>query len=773
LAITQSNRVDQYKTSSRHRRLCPHQRSAIMSKEIGVSLNRLDKTRRPRIISDQESFIRVLTHAYKDLSASDLLVKQLSEKEILMFYRPEIDGLRSLAVLPVIFYHAGFSMVSGGFVGVDIFFVISGYLITFLLLRELEQAQTISISKFYERRIRRIIPALIAVSIASSIAAFNWLPPQALDRFGAALTSTFLFVSNIYFWRNTGYFDSAAELNPLLHTWSLSVEEQFYIFFPLLLLFLFRFRKSQLVPILVLFAAASLTLAQYLVRNHQGAAFYLITSRAWELLAGSLCAIYLTYHAQLLPKNPVIREGLSIAGMLLLLASIFFLDHKVPFPGLAAAPVVIGTVFIICFSQHTITGKVLSAKPLVAIGLISYSLYLWHQPIFAFARLRCQCEPDFTSYLLLIVLSFALAYLCWKFIESPFRHKKRLSPTKLYWYCGSAAALLLAFAISAKFSHGMKFRFSEEVLAAIEIERDSDKTICPHKSILADAPGVELCEFGASDSREVVALIGDSHAGMLLHPLNQKLTQGQKKGVFIINWNCHVIPGFIGNAGHESKLSDCESSQKVVLNYLKNNKASTILIARWSFSIAPIEGYLDNVFFDNKRGGIEKANAPRENYVLVNGARSNNPEAAATIIENYIESLAHASKILALVKPVPEVGWDVPTYNFMHYLEHGSIPNEIQTDYHVYLERNRFILEIMERIHEDNIVLVSPSDFLCDASLNVCLAQSNRHPLYYDDDHLNREGASILVDNMLSSLDKQPAGYPQEVTIDHISERSH
>lgn len=683
-----------------------------------------------------------------------------------MFYRPEIDGLRSVAVLPVVFYHAGFTLVSGGFVGVDIFFVISGYLITFLLLRELEQSQTISISKFYERRIRRIIPALIAVSVVSSVAAFNWLPPQTLDHFGAALAATFLFVSNIYFWRNTGYFDSAAELNPLLHTWSLSVEEQFYIFFPLLLLFLFRFRKNRLVLFLILFAAASLTLAQHLVRSNQGAAFYLITSRAWELLIGSLCAIYLTYYTQALPKNPIVREGLSVIGLLFLLSSIFFLDHKVPFPGLAAVPVVLGTAFIICFSQHTITGKLLSAKPLVAIGLISYSLYLWHQPIFAFARLRCQCEPDFTFYILLILLSFALAYLSWKFIEVPFRHKKKLPSTKVYLYCGSAAILLLVFAIAAKFSHGMKFRFSEEVLAAIEIERDSDKAICPHKNTLANAPGVELCEFGAPNANEIVALIGDSHAGMLLYPLNHQLIQSHKKGVYIINWNCHVIPGFIGNAGHASKLSDCDSSQKVVLNYLEANQATTILIARWSFSIAPIDGYLDSVFFDNQRGGIEKANAPRENYVLVNGVRSNTPEAAATIIEKHIKSLAQASKRLVLVKPVPEVGWDVPTYNFMHYLQHGSIPNEINTDYPIYLKRNRFILELMERIQGDNIALVNPADFLCDTLLNICRAQTDGSPLYYDDDHLNRRGSAILVDKILRLFNDQPV---QKVTLDHQS----
>lgn len=670
-----------------------------------------------------------------------------------MFYRPEIDGLRTVAVMPVILYHAGFSWFSGGFIGVDIFFVISGYLITFLLLREIHQTNAISIANFYERRIRRILPALIIVSCASTAAAFFWLPPTLLENYGKALISTFLFVSNIYFWKNTGYFDVAAEHNPLLHTWSLAVEEQFYIFFPLLLIFLFRYARSSITLAISICALISFALAEYFVHKSQSAVFYLIIFRAWELLTGALCAIYLMRSNTRNNRSAISTELLSFLGFVFILTSIFFLDHTIPFPGLAALPSVLGTALVICFSANTIIGKLLSTKILVGIGLISYSLYLWHQPVFAFARMRCQCELNPETYYALICLCIVLAYLSWKYVEAPFRVKAALSRAKVYSICASLTAILAGFSLVVLASDGMRFRFNETVLAAAEVTRDPIHESCKNKRELST--GVDICDFGDLSAENTIVLLGDSHAGMLLYSFSEKLKEENKKGVYIINWNCHVIPGFIGNANHKSKLDECFNRQKDVLRYIQDRNASTVLIARWSFSIAPIEGYLTSAFFDNGKGGIERANASRGNYILVNGLPTNTADAAKVVLTDYLASLADASSRLTVVMPVPEVGWDVPSYNFQHYLSHGNLPEEITTPYEVYLTRNKFILETISNLSHPKIETVDPAELLCEPDRNVCLAQRNMQPLYYDDDHLNRAGAALLVEKIVLNLPQQ------------------
>ena len=331
-----------------------------------------------------------------------------------MQYRPEIDGLRALAVLPVILFHAGFQVFAGGYIGVDVFFVISGYLITSILLADIEGGE-FSLAKFYERRARRILPALIFVLLACIPFAWAWMLPGQLQDFSAALLAVSLFGSNIWFWQHSGYFDSAAEENPLLHTWSLAVEEQYYLLFPIFLLLAWRFGRGKLVWLMLALALLSLLLSEWGWRNAPSANFYLAPSRAWELLAGSITAYWV--------RNYGLRESnaLSAVGLMGILIPIFFYDHTLPFPGLLALPPVIGTA-LICLSAGptTITARVLSLRWLVAIGLISYSAYLWHQPLFAFARIKL-VDPSMLVMSTLSIVALVMAYLSWRFVEQPFR----------------------------------------------------------------------------------------------------------------------------------------------------------------------------------------------------------------------------------------------------------------------------------------------------------------------------------------------------------------
>lgn len=345
-----------------------------------------------------------------------------------MKYRPEIDGLRTVAVIPVILFHAGFSTFSGGFVGVDVFFVISGYLITTIILSEMEQG-TFSIANFYERRARRIVPALFLIMLISMLFAWFWLLPSDMKDFSQSLVAVSLFSSNILFWLETDYYAADSELTPLLHTWSLAIEEQYYLLFPLFLMLMWRFRKRWIFGSFLLIAGISLTTAQWGAQHKPTATFYLLPTRGWELAIGAgiaFCFLYRTEAMRRLLSHKLLDEILAAIGLLMIGYAIFAYDKNTPFPSSYALVPTIGAMLIIVFSSsRTMVGKLLSTKPMVAVGLISYSAYLWHQPMFAFIRYMSFPEPSVLIFLGLIIFTFLFSFLSWKFIEKPFRKKAK------------------------------------------------------------------------------------------------------------------------------------------------------------------------------------------------------------------------------------------------------------------------------------------------------------------------------------------------------------
>ncbi|TXH69386.1 MAG: acyltransferase [Thiothrix sp.] len=357
-----------------------------------------------------------------------------------MHYRTEIDGLRAVAVLPVIAYHAGFTGFSGGFVGVDIFFVISGYLISSILLDEL-QNQNFSLLSFYERRIRRILPALFLVLAFTAAVAWWLLLPHELAAFGRSLISVILFASNLLFWQESDYFATESEYIPLLHTWSLAVEEQYYLIFPLLLAFLWKFGLKAIYLSLGVLAVIGLATSEWLWRVDAGANFYLLPSRFWELLLGALAAVYL--------KNKQVSTGwlaqcLSLVGLALVLGSIFLLNNSLPFPSSYALFPTLGATLIILFaSPHNLAGQALSLKPLVFVGLISYSAYLWHQPLLVFARMQPYVEANLALMAAMALASLVFAWLSWRFVESPFRNRQRFTRRQIFLLAGVGSLFFL------------------------------------------------------------------------------------------------------------------------------------------------------------------------------------------------------------------------------------------------------------------------------------------------------------------------------------------
>jgi peptidoglycan/LPS O-acetylase OafA/YrhL len=420
-------------------------------------------------------------------------------------YRAEIDGLRALAVIPVILFHAGFELFSGGFVGVDVFFVISGYLITTILIEDIENKR-FSIINFYERRARRILPALFFVMLVCIPFAWMWMLPNQMKDFSHSLVAVSLFASNILFWRKTGYFEAAAEEKPLLHTWSLAVEEQYYVLFPIFLILAWRFGKNRVFWMIVVMAAISLLLSEWGWRNKAPANFYLAPTRAWELFAGSIAAFIV--QKQGVQKN----NFLAMLGLAAIIFSIFFYDVTTPFPSVYALVPVLGVVLLVLYAdKETLAAKFLSTKAIVAIGLISYSAYLWHQPLFAYARIRSLEHPSHLLMLTLSLSSILLAYVSWRYIEMPFRGNERLGRSRLFVASAVGLALFTALGLTMP-------KFTENVLYGRNFIEQNEYSQLSDTYVMARKAELRNVNFANANTRKIL-VIGDSNSGDLINAL--------------------------------------------------------------------------------------------------------------------------------------------------------------------------------------------------------------------------------------------------------------
>ena len=438
-----------------------------------------------------------------------------------MKYRSEIDGLRALAVLPVILYHAGFEIFSGGFVGVDVFFVISGYLITSLILQQQIKGE-FSLLVFYERRARRILPALFLVMFCSIPLAYFLMMPNQLEAFSGSLIAATLFFSNVFFYIETDYFGIAAELKPLLHTWSLAVEEQYYLLFPLVVLLvgrgntlLFLICAGVLLSFCLSQFGGNLSVVYPFVENERlwldvpSWAFFNTPTRIWEIMIGALVAIYLIKKHRF---KGITAELTSLIGLCFILGSVFIFEKDTPHPSIYTLAPVLGTALIILgVSHNTFVGKILSTRFLVALGLISYSAYLWHYPLFAFSKIAL--INDTRLEIFLIMTTFVLAYLSTNFIEKPFRDKSKLTAKQVAVILSSAAAILLVLGLIGKATNGFKDQYYKTIIPEnryLIIDRDQlNKQRFEFWSI---SKKNKMSKDFESDSRKKILILGDSHS---------------------------------------------------------------------------------------------------------------------------------------------------------------------------------------------------------------------------------------------------------------------
>lgn len=417
-----------------------------------------------------------------------------------MNYRPEIDGLRAMAVLPVILFHAGFEWFSGGFVGVDVFFVISGYLITTIILSEMAEG-TFSIALFYERRARRILPALIIVMLVCLPCAYFLMLPDPLENFGQSLVSTTLFSNNILLYLTSGYWDLSSELKPLLHTWSLAVEEQYYLIFPLLILFLWRFPTSSIRS--TLFTIALLSFSTAVLSTDADLTFFSLHTRAFEILAGALICPYLTkntFHTRHLLNNLM-----SFLGAALVILSVVFFDESTPFPSAYTLAPVIGTCLLIHFTNtKTLIYKVLSNRFTVHVGLISYSAYLFHQPVLSFLKIYSKSEPSHFLMTLAICSTFILANLSHKYVEAPFRDRTTVSRKKLVTIIAGASIATLCIGLYLNMSNGLNQRLYEPY-NPLEKSRNLSQRAWKYKTgAYEDLEKFNILVIGNSFGRDIV-----------------------------------------------------------------------------------------------------------------------------------------------------------------------------------------------------------------------------------------------------------------------------
>ena len=437
-----------------------------------------------------------------------------------MNYRREIDGLRAVAVLPVILFHAGFPLFGGGFVGVDVFFVISGFLITGIIVEEMRHGR-FSLLNFYERRARRILPALFLVMAASLPAAWMLLSPKDLQDFAQSLVAIGLFASNFLFWQESGYFDAEAELKPMLHTWSLAVEEQYYVIFPLMILVCWRLGPARLFALLATLAAASLALSQWQVQTQPITAFFLLPSRAWQLLLGAMVAFAFAYRvsrADLVGRNLIAAEALGALGLAMILWPVFAYDDRTPFPGLNALAPSVGTALVLAFSApQTVVGRLLGLPAFVGVGLISYSAYLWHQPLFAFTRHATLGEVSPLVMAALSALALGLAWLSWRFVERPFRARGVVGRRAVLAFAMSGVA---AFGAVGLVGHLRSDQITGIRLAGVdpalrESFRTKDQLVDSRSELLRPFKAAADTPFGADPATRRVLILGDSVANDL------------------------------------------------------------------------------------------------------------------------------------------------------------------------------------------------------------------------------------------------------------------
>jgi peptidoglycan/LPS O-acetylase OafA/YrhL len=640
-------------------------------------------------------------------------------------YRPDIDGLRALAVLSVILFHAGIPGLGGGYAGVDVFFVISGYLITRLLEQSREDPPRHSLARFYLRRARRILPALLAACAATAIAGVVLLVPDDLVNLGKFLTATPLFLSNIASWTNGGYFAPVTGNPPLGHLWSIAVEEQFYLVYPLLLLVITRYLPRHRRATLFALGLASLLLCIWASHSHPVANYFLAPARAWELLLGASLAL----GAPRIGHRGV-REYLALASLLGIAIAVHAYSARTLYPGTAAILPCVATGALILTgdgSRPALVNRVLGWRPLVFVGLISYSLYLWHRPLFVLVTYY-HIEPlgPATMVVLLGVLGL-LAAASWRFIEQPIRKRALLRAPRALLGCAAAGSgvILLAGAVLWS-SQGFPQRFAPELRALLpESPAQTPELVrCMRRSAEQIRSG-QLCSYGSRDSSAPRVLVwGDSHT-LVLMPAYQALARSHHARLYFVAKS--FCPPLLApeSAPAGAAVGACSTFNAAVVEAITRLDPQVVILGgRWVDAEIP-PGVAD----------------------------------IAAGIEETVGRVGDRSRSVCVVLGVPALKYWAPYALLMARRRH--IPDEFlsPTRAEVLAQYGNMERELRARERQGSLILADPKEVLC--RTDSCLYKAGGRSLYGDDNHLSEDGALFVtpaLERCFEPARRQPAG---------------
>ncbi|MCB1744758.1 MAG: acyltransferase [Gammaproteobacteria bacterium] len=657
-------------------------------------------------------------------------------------YRADIDGMRALAVLAVLSFHSGLPGFSGGFVGVDIFYVISGYLITSILQDEMT-GHRFSMWRFYERRARRLLPALFTVLAVCLAVGYLSLLPEEMEALAESAAATVLFVSNIYFWSTTGYFQPAAETMPLLHTWSLAVEEQFYILYPALLYVLYRDgRPLTVARVLLVLAVLSFVICAYEGQRHAETAFYWFPFRAWELLAGAWVAVC----PSMLSRTPLVREAKAVTGLALIIYAFFSFDDTTPFPGVHAAVPVLGSVLLISsgIGHRTFIARLLSLPLPVSIGLRSYSLYLWHWPVITFLgfaeKLYIEPLPAALRVALIFSMSLALATFTFRLVEEPIRQRRILqSQSSMFAFTSVTSAGIVLLAMLAVTFHGIPTRFSPETLIAAATSKDLDPMAndCNARSperIDRD----DVCRIGSKDGTAPSFLLwGDSHAYAILPGVNGAAVRERRSGHALTYGGCPPVIGM--GVAPASKAERCMAFNDAAMRFVERHRVEKVLLAgRW------------RLYAEGSRLNGERA-AP----VRLHGAGGPVTDAPSHLAKGLIMTVSALHALgtrVVVISQVPAALAPVPDYLVRRSL--GTPVEPIEQTVHGHRQFSASLAPTLAGLEFERLASVfDPAQTLC--ATGRCLIEHEGRGLYVDTNHLSRTGAELLTPALAKVLRSQ------------------
>jgi peptidoglycan/LPS O-acetylase OafA/YrhL len=651
-----------------------------------------------------------------------------------MQYRKDIDGLRAVAVLAVVLFHAKLQGFSGGFVGVDVFFVISGYLITGLIAQDWK-AGRFSFATFYFRRIRRIVPALLCVYVACTLLALALMMPSDMAAFARSLASSATFVSNHYFYRLAGYFGGQSDLKPLLHTWSLSIEEQFYLVWPLLFLVVARWRFAWLPYVVWAVGAISLVAAAVMVGEHKEEVFFLAPFRAWELLLGAALALS-TWRPALPAWMTELGAG---AGLCMILASVLLLDESHDFPGLLAVPPCLGAALIILagMERQPAVNRLLSTRPAAAIGLVSYSLYLWHWPLLSFARYHLDRPLDAVETGSILAASLAAAYLTYRYVEQPARH---LTLVRMPQVIGAGILSLAAITLTGHLLAASRWTFNldPEVrrLDAASTSRNLYRRSCSGpKNIFRDD---EACTFGPprSSASYDMAIFGDSHGDHYTPAMSVLAQQAGMSGRQITIGGCLALLGYYEITAPFSKEAGCRTLREAMVKFVESNPRLQVAVLAHNWS-----SYTGEKIWQDE-GRI---------YLLGSKHDVRSPQRSLEVLRQSLEQTidffeAHGVHVV-LLGEIPLFNHD-PIRCIAAAVKQGLGAQSCRIPVSDVQGRigamNTLLADLARR--SKNVSFFSPVDTMCDQQW--CRPVMDGVYMYRDRGHLNRVGAEHLARSM-------------------------